>query len=201
MSEVLDRLEQKALTREDIREIRSIKDIQEIIDKLDQNIRGMKAQLEFRSEGDEEWERRAIGALSIQQALHSEAIRRFNYLNGTTERNKQKNEEDRLAAELKRQNNLEQQRINADRAKNKVEIAKVHSIDNLVRLMNSSRFQRNFYNIARDTLDPETFSGLCDRAQEQTESALLKGIEQLGVGPDWSQQAAVDALSRTIRGE
>lgn len=180
---LLGLIEDRCLTLEAIRACEDADEMQAAIDALDRNIRTMQDQLEYRSDdgADQDWERRTIGALGLHRSLHSECIRRHNHLSGRTAKNQQANADQRLAKQIKRQNHIEQQRINLESRALKTEAAKVASVDSAIRALNSTRFHRNFYRVAQKTLPPEVMAEIQSEADALTDRSVLKAMKDAGL--------------------
>lgn len=190
-----DEIDSRDITRETIRAVTDTAELQRMIDTLDDSINVIKTQLEFRTDdnADSNWERRAIGALAMQQSSYNEAMRQMNRLTGRRDANVTQAGRDNLAKALSKQNHLAEAEQGLARKKVQQEAARIATVNEAIRSINTSRFHRNFYRLAQETLPADVFGKLRTGADVATDRATAEGLLRAGLA-DILKQTSPDVV-------
>lgn len=178
-------------SREMIDAIDDIPSLQGMLDDLDQRIKHIEVDLEFEV-GDDDWDRRARGALSAHRICFGHVSRRLKHLQARVKPDKSNPDFISAKAEKARAS-AERQAALAAAAKAAKEDRQVALQQARLTLVEQTTFQSFFLRAAARLLDPETFDRVTAAAQKMHVGAIKTVTPQSLVQPtDISRAGAAE---------
>lgn len=184
-------------TKEQIAAIDDLEAVEFLRDEVIEHIRQIEVDLEFRTDenADEEWERRARGALTAHRICLGNLNHRLNWIRGGVKSKKNDQDAERMAVKaadkaarrelqlVTETQSTERRRIALEAAKATserdkaiaIERRKEKSAERLIRLS----WLSHFHNLARDMLAPGEYASLCEGALKSQTEALEAELKEL----------------------
>lgn len=181
MTEDFENFPGRRYDRDEIMAETDPENVKAIMEDLSARVKFIESQLEFRTEAEPDWEARAIAALAANRILYGVAGKRYHEISGRKAGNLSAQAELKVAKEMKRQNNLEAEKLARENKLAKAEKARIGAVENAIRAINAGRFQRSFWQVAREQLPPDVFSRISSEAEHRVDRATADYLRQAGL--------------------